>query len=416
MAPTGSSSITEPVDVKAAPSLEAKISEIGARLARSLTEVLDALPGPPQGPQKLAELLSVDKVLTSRTLKAARHRDPVAVVHLAPGPEPLRRLLRAARKQGIDAEQIDVALEAVRDFESLIRREAGDRSSLDAIISAWLPEAREQFELRRKQAAHRAMSELRGSAANVNFATVMLHPSDDGQHIDVLWLFGLLGLQRLRPNVSIKFATRRIVTGGPPRQPASIEGEPIEGMGSVRLDRFCEAPPAGLSIASVGDVMHYTIADHGFGPHKKVDLVLAECNLAEMPRFVPAGSGRKGYVFCEVATPSRTLLFDVLVHEDVYPGREPALHIYDTTLDGVADVNDRARDIDRMDMLEHIQMLGRGASTFRVADNPHYVEMLRYCFSKLAWLDGAFRGYRCRIDYPIYGSQVVMAFDPPTIP
>ena len=31
----------------------------------------------------------------------------------------------------------------------------------------------------------------------------------------------------------------------------------------------------------------------------------------------------------------------------------------------------------------------------------------------LGWDDRAFRGYRCAIDYPVYGSQVSLAFDPP---
>ncbi len=394
-------------------SLEARIAVVGNSLSNTLNAVIDAVPGGPHGPQLLAEKLGVDKVLTSRTLKAARQRDPVAIAHLAPGPEPLRRLLRAARKRGLPEDLILSAMDAVDAFDHLIRQEAGDRGSLDAILSAWLPEAREQFEIRRKQAAHRAMSELKGASVGTSLATVILHPSEDGKHIDILWLFGFLELQRLRPKVTVKFASRRIAEIDRPRQPASLEGEPIEGLNSVRLDPFCDAPTAEVRAAKAGEVMHYTIADHGFGPHRKVDLVLAECNFAEISRTVPKGSGRLGYYFAEVSVPARRLLFDVLVHEDVYPGREPSLSIYDTTLDGVADVNDRSRDIDKLDMMERIQPLGRGADTLRVAETPQYVGMIRHVLGAMKWNDQKFRGYRCRIDYPIYGSQVVMAFQPP---
>jgi hypothetical protein len=398
-------------------SLEVKITQIGRQLSSSLTAVLDAVPGAPHGPQKLSEALGVDKVLASRVLKAARHRDPVAVAHLVPGPEPMRRLLRAAGRGPTPKSLIDAAKTAVDEFEHLIRQEAGDRSALDAIISAWLPEAREQFELRRKQAAFRAMSQLKGAQAEVNLATVLLHPSDDGTSIDIIWIMGLLGLQRLRPDVGIKFTSRRMaeVGAGGPRRPVTLEGEAIDGLDGVKLDRFCDAPPAELEVHRVGDVNHYTLANIGFGPRSRVDLVMAEVNLAEMPRFVKAGSGRKGNVFAEIATPSKSLLFDVFVHEQIYPGSSPALLLYDTALEGVASVNDRTRDIDRLDMMESVQSLGQGVVRHRVAEIPQYVSMVRHVFEKMGWNDQTFRGYRCRIDYPLYGSQVVMAFDPPAV-
>ena len=159
------------------------------------------------------------------------------------------------------------------------------------------------------------------------------------------------------------------------------------------------------------------LSGEGYGPRAAADLVMAEVNLAEIPRYMPVEVGRKGNVFAEIGTPAKTLLFDVLVHESIYPGSEPSLLLYDTALDGVADVNDRSRDIDRLDLLlEQIQPLGRGAAALRLARIPRYVEMVRHAFSRLGWSDEEFRGYRCTIDYPVYGSQVVMAFDPPPPP
>ncbi|MHC4420815.1 MAG: hypothetical protein ACYS1E_09495 [Planctomycetota bacterium] len=397
-------------------SIETRIVDVGRTLGSTLNAVVEAVPGAPHGPQQLAQTLGVDKVLTSRVLKAARHRDPLAVAHLVPGPEPLRRLLRSARKQNAPDHLVEAAMDAVADFERLIRQEAGDRSALDAIICAWLPAAREQFELRRKQAAYRAMSELKGCRVDVNLATVILNASPDGENIDIVWLMGLLGLHRLRPRTTLKLATRRMAEQEKPRRPATLEGEPIEGMQGVRLDRFCDAPPAPLRVHRVGDVTHYTLAGDGFGPRSAVDLVIAEVNLAEMPRYVPRDRKRKGHVFAEISTPAKVLLFDVLVHEDVYPGSEPALLIYDTVLDGVANVNDRTRDADRLDLLESVNSLGRGIATIRVAEIPNYVELVRHVFDRMGWNDRQFRGYRCRIDYPIYGSQVAMAFDPPPPP
>lgn len=391
--------------------IEIDISSAGRDLARSIGGVLDAVGG--GGPVELAKNLGIDKVLASRALKAARNRDPMAVVFLAPGPDPLRRMLKAASRRGVKAALIDSAEQAVDQFDRLIKQHAGDRSALDAIISSWLPEARAEFELRRKQTAFKAISQLRGAVADVSMATVMLHPSDDGEHLDVVWVSGLLGLHRLRPGAAVKFATRRLDGGDAPRRPTSLDGHSVDDLEGVRLDHYCTTPPPRLDIVRAGEVVHYTLAGEAFGPRSAVDLVFAEVNRSEMKRFVAPGSKRKGYVFAEVSTPVRTLHFDVLVHADVYPARDPELFIYDTALDGVANINDAGRDIDRMDMLESIQSLGVGPSRWRSADVPTYAELVREVCVKLNWNAQAFRGYRCRIDYPIYGSQVAMAFEPP---
>src|SRR5262245_56757211 len=76
-----------------------RIIHVGRDLARTFNGVLDCIPGAPHRPQKLARSLGVNTVLTSRLLRAAQQRDPMAVAHMIPGPEPLRRLLKAAERK-----------------------------------------------------------------------------------------------------------------------------------------------------------------------------------------------------------------------------------------------------------------------------------------------------------------------------
>jgi hypothetical protein len=65
--------------------------------------------------------------------------------------------------------------------------------------------------------------------------------------------------------------------------------------------------------------------------------------------------------------------------------------------------------------MESIQHLGRGTGAARDASLPRHVQLLRHVFTSMGWDDSKFRGYRCSIDYPVYGSQVSMAFDPPSL-
>jgi len=393
-----------------------RILTVGSALAASITSVLDAVPGSPSGPVDLAKTLSIDKVLASRLLKAGSRQDPLAYLHLTPGPEPLRRFLRAARRKQVAPNLIQQAEQEVAAFEAMIRREAGDRSALDAILSGWLPEARAEFELRRKQAAFRAISQLKGVSVATNLATVLLHPSADGMHLDVVWVFGLFGLQRLRPGCTVKLASRRLTEANGPRLPQTLSGESVEDLNGLRLERFCSSPQTQLHVHAAGDTVHYTLADAGFGPRSATDVVLVETNFREMARELPAGSTRKRHVFAEVNLPSKLLVFDALLHEDAWPTREPALHLYDTSFEGVADVNNPAHNLNRLDLRESIQPLGRGMANVRTIDVPRYAELLSDVFGALGWDPEVFRAYRCRIDYPLHGSQVVMAWPPPVVP
>ena len=74
------------------------------------------------------------------------------------------------------------------------------------------------------------------------------------------------------------------------------------------------------------------------------------------------------------------------------------------------------KDGDRLDMLASIQSLGHGLSRFHAREIPRYSEMIRFACSKLGWNEQEFRGYRCRLQFPFYGSQITMAFDPPARP
>jgi hypothetical protein len=396
--------------------LEIRIIETGERLLAGLSRAVDSVPDSRVGPQALARRLGVDKVLASRVLKTIKSGDPLAAIHRSPGPEPLRRVVRAMVKAGVDVDVIEEAVGAIEGFERLIRDDVGDRSSLDAIVSAWVPEARKEFELRRKQSAFKALSQLKGTQADTLMASVFLHPTGDGTHLDVVWISGLFGLHRLRPGAGVKFATRRMAQPKPGRAPCTLDGERVESQSELMLKEFCSSPTPRLEVHQIGDEILYTLRDNGFGPRSATDVVFAEANRGEVARYAKPGVHRKTFVFAENSTPSKVLQFDAFVHEDLFSGSDPSLRIYDTSFEGVADLNDPTRELDRLDMMESVESLGTGVSRCRSSDIGRYSELLRTVCDKLGWDGRSFRGYRCRIDYPLYGTQVAMAWDQPQAP
>ncbi len=397
--------------VTAARSLEGLIVEVGRDLASAFNGVLNAIPGGPHRPQLLARTLGVNTVVTSRILKAARQRDPMAVAHMIPGPEPLRRLLRSAERKNVDAALIREARAAVDRFEQLIAEEAGDRSSLDAIISGWLPDARQKVELLAKQAVFRGVSQLLGATCDAQHFTTVLYPSrEQAGRADQLWMLATRGLRRVRPGLVFNYDTVHA-----PGRKLTVTGQPIEGLQGLMLEPFCSKPLPQLEVTPFLDRAQYTLLGHNVGVRSAVDLVHATLLPGKKELFGPAGATatRKTMMAAGIATPSKSVIFDTLLHEDVYPGQQPGLYVYRSVPGAVIDPNDPSRDVDRFDVIESILPLGQGIAKFRAADSPAYLDMLNYVCAQRRWDGQTLRGYRCRIEFPIYSSEVVMTFDLP---
>ncbi len=392
--------------------LEEQIAIVCADLVDSVRATVESLPARPAGPQALATVLGVDKVLASRVLKATRTADPMAAAHAMPGPEPLRRLVRAAEKHGAAEAAVSAASAAIDRFEALIQIKLGDRGTLDTILSAWVPEARREFELRRKQMLFRGMSQLKGAQADVLVATVFVAPSVQPDRLDVVWLTGVVRLQRIRPGVRVKLTTRRLVESMAARQPVSMGGKPVEQGEGLLLTDFCSHPVPILEVHRVDETVAYVLGDGPFGPGSEATLFFGEVNRGELPRYLPRDSTRLSYFFAEVNVSAKVLQFDAVVHRDLYPSAGPQLRIYDTAFEGIANVNDPSRDLDRLDLLERVETIGEGLPLLRSGDVPRYHDLVGQTMAGLGWSAGRFRGYRCRVDYPVYGSQVTLAFEP----
>lgn len=390
--------------------LESEISSTTNSLVESLEQVVSKTRSAQSGPVALAKELGLDKVLTSRLLKAMRAADPISAAHAMPGPEPLRRFVRAASRKSVPEAVTGRAHAAIDTFESLIRDRLGDRSQLDAVLSAWAPQARREFELRRKQTAFRALAQLKGIQAQVLAATVVIHPSATPGFADVVWINGMLGVHRVRPGVTAKLTTRRMTPTGSARVPEDLRGRPVVDAKDTLLTEFCASPAPALDVRQNGEVMTYLLAGDGFGASAATSVVFAEVSRADLPLRVARGSNRLSYFFAEVTPPSEVLQFDVLVHRDLYPGQDPSLRVYDTALEGVASPNDPARDADRLDVLETIEPLGLGLRRCRSGDVPRYSDLLSHVTGSLGWDPAEMRAYRCRSTYPLYGSQVMMCF------
>jgi hypothetical protein len=393
------------------------IATIGRDLAVSFTDLLARLPGAPQPAARLAETLKVDKALAVRLLAAVRQKDPLATAHVIPGPDPLSRVVKAAGRKGVPLDILRPTDDAVAAFRTLIKVHGGDRSGLDAIIAASLPDARLKFENVAKQSMYRGARQLKGVTADVVTYTVFFHPSDDPRVADVVNIEGYFGLRRVRPGADPKIGTEsQIMAQGPgASEPCTLDGLPVEKFEGVLLRPFCSDPQVKLTTHLRGsDAIYVLDWGESVGWSSARDVVTAEVRRRLMRRSrMPDDRRHKSGVVYPITLPSRVFVCDLILHRDIYAGLEPRLRILEVGSHGAAEVNDETRDLEVLDVVERVEPLGWGISSFRAAEIPRYDELLAHVCDKLGWNPGDFRGFRTRIEYPMFGTQVQLAFDVP---
>lgn len=401
--------------------LRGQVEEAGNILAESFSALLGTLPGRLSGPQALANQLGITVVTASRLLRAIDQKDPIAVAEQIPGTVPLRKIIASALKNGASKERGKKAGKAVDLFEELIRKNAGHRSSLNAMLTDWLPQSRREFEIRRRQAAFKAISELKGISCELDLATIVLNPSEKEGHLDLLSLQGIFGVDRIRPDSIAQFGTMRtqakskqgkLETKNLP-SPRTLDDEPAyDGLHSVRLDEFCSSTPAPIETQQFGNDIQYTLGQTGFGPDSSVDLVMAELNRSELKHANPIDPAACPYFFQIPAAPARAMVFDLLIHEDLYQHGEPHMMVYDTSTRGPARAGAPEREVDRVRVTEEIEVLGMRPSNRRFSGFPRYLELLDHALGKLGWNPDAFRAYRVHMNYPLHATQVSMVIRP----
>jgi hypothetical protein len=394
--------------------LERRVIEVASLLSEAGSHLFAALPRPIRAPIDLTSTLGLAKDVASRLLGALAKRDSLAMLCAMPGPEALYKIGKSARGKVSDADAVSEWIRAVEEFEAFLTDEVGGKHALDAIASAWLPEARAKFEMANRQAACKSAGNLRGMIAEVGINTCFLLPNADGVTVDRINVTGFVGLRRLRPGLPITVGSRR-------RQPAT-DGPHAAASNAVDkyelpvlLDQYCSQPVPSVTITEAGDYSICRMEGDGVGTAAVCDLFLSHYAPGLYPRWSSPGAPFTGPNI-RLDVPCERLIFDVLVHEDVWAGKEPEMRLYEILLRGAASPNDPSFDPYRLDLLENVRLLGRGIMPCRVAEVVAYQDVLRQVCADRDLDPRIFRSYRCDSQYPVYGVQYYMVFEAPASP
>jgi hypothetical protein len=117
-----------------------------------------------------------------------------------------------------------------------------------------------------------------------------------------------------------------------------------------------------------------------------------------------------------VRTPSRVLILDQLIHEDVFGAIDPKLYVYRDLDHGGPRPPLPQRQRDRIPVFESVERLGRGLAGIRTPHVPRYVELVGDVLAALGWDATRFDVFRAQMEYPPVPTTVAMEMPLPERP
>ncbi len=353
-------------------------------------------------PTDLARQLGLDKTLAWRVARFVDEPDPFRAARHFPGGGAVEILLRAARQQGVDANRIEAVRAADRQLRDFVRQHAGDRRSFEAMLARGRRDPRVEGDERRE--LFRAGSVVWGARAQAQVLALVLRPSEsvDGM-LDVVQVGGLVGLERLRPD--LPWIVRRFrVSDDAEREGQAVRRMPIDPDhvtpgGMPLIPRFCSRPLPELRRFRGSDGWAYDeLVPGSVGREGLVTCVSGERYEAAVP-FQWSEHNTAGQYRLIVRTPVQHVLFDLYLHESLVHWGEPTVRI-DSLLE------DRPRT--EMSASAGAPVLAPSPAarlgTPPRVQSPRYADqgsLVPWAIERAGWGSvGEFRGYRAEFEYP----------------
>jgi len=385
--------------------LDGRILRVARALQEAFAALLEAAVGPSPRPARLVRELSLDKSLAGRLVRSLRSGSPMHLIDLIPSPIGLRMVVDATASKGVEQSLLDPARRAIDQFERLLQEVPGGRNSLDALLSTTVPETKERTEKSAQQAVYRAMTQLLGLHCEAVTSAVILQPAASGRFADAIDVQHRAGIRHLRPNTPVAVHSALYGTedaGAGPRL-ETLRGEPPErSPRTFLLPEFCTRPLPPLR-------------EYHDGPHSILALDEARLTLHEPVTITTAFLVRDGFLADAqpeaeeewrsylLACPSKLVVRDLFIRDDLYVGALPEVRLEFPLPPGAKRLNPKVvpKRLAELDLSAPIEQLGFGLARAGVSRVPAHGRLLAHVFAEAGWDPARFRGYRCRMGYPV---------------
>lgn len=400
-------------------SFEQQATSVLARMGSALAEVVAVVAGEIETAVELERALGLDKKLSWRILKISRTTKPLSVGGHVPGSASIKKFMRAAARCGASPTMIESVEAVYQDFEQLVKTHAGDRNSFDSLVSAFDREAAEQMGLQQRRAAFRAQSHILGIQATTQLHCSILHPGASLEKDDFVSIRGVVGLSQTRHLRTWVISRSRVRDVDESQQYSDRIREPLDPAaqathGVALLRGFCSEPLPEIHtfMTELGHTNTELLLDV-VGKDSSVTCLLGDVWRDTIGHYQDVHNQRNE-ALVKVRTPVEALILDVLIYEGMFGRIKPDAIVFSDHHDTSGSIV--GRESDRLEMGISVTYLGQGPAVLYTPSVPRYPEMAQYAFDRLGWDGEKFDVYRCRVEYPVMPSSVVVRFELPEKP
>jgi len=395
-----------------------RVQELATEIRQGLCRVLE-MDGRRTAAAVLGSIPGVHPSMRSRLLRAlTTESGPVCLYHM-PGPDGLRRVLKAARLAKADPDAIQACEVAIARFERFLDQERISRQTLRVMLGGYLPEVASTLLRESTRGAYTAMCNIQGYHAQATLGTWIIIPGTTPDRCTTVVVGGFTGLRRLRKD-PWTFAFARRVAGfdahGVPMS-TTLDGVPTKDLDQPAfLEPFCSKPLPNFDEFTSDGWRRFVLQQSDVGIRSACTFFFCEVFPDSEPRFASDGESDV-FQTMVVSTPSRRMLIDHIMHNDIWTGATPELECYRTIPHGPVRRGDRdRRSHDRIDLRIGVDRLAPGLDAIENAAIGTYRQILAHVFERLGLEFSDFHGFRCDIEHPLYASQIALRFDLPPRP
>lgn len=382
------------------------------QLRTAFIELYDSIGADPTSPQDVARKLKLNKTLTWNVSRLMQAADELAAVAHVPGASSLEKVIQATVKHGASADAVAKAKAAVRDFDSMIRTQAGDRPTLDLIIDGAGSTSNGRLELSRKL-AFRGNSGLYGVQARTRVVTNFVAPNpEDPSRLDIVTVSGYIDFRRLRPNVrwpifmARRWGTAETNAGGPRWEP--IEPSDQAEIGFPVMPSFLRGNVPRITRAITAEGRDFVLENGPVGNEGSFDCFWGEILRAGVARGGSA-QDETGEFGATLAAPAETLLMDVIAHDELDFVLKPSLLVFGHIF-AHGQPTGKEDDPSLLPIQQEIRALTGAPPLVNTPAVPNYAKLASKVYERMNWDPKRFRGVRLTLDYPPLGSNVILRF------
>lgn len=398
-----------------APPFDIHVRHVAHRVRASLAETLSQLGIDPTKPQVMSRQLGLDKSLAWKTSRLVSDDDPFAAMPRLPGRSGQKILIKALEQAGASTDALKSVQDSMDEFERLVEIHAGDRETLEVMVSSLSPQGAPERDETSRKLAFQGNSAIFGVQARVQTTAHIVVPSQTPDYIDLGIINGLVDLRRLRSDTPWAVAILRSYTdqgvekeyGGV----TALDGSHVKDDGLPLLSAFSSPHlPQMLASRTTDGGIRYELPPGPVG-----NTGACTCITGWISRAAGYLKRTPDDQFGEHAvhwnTPAELAVFDLFLHKSLTFAHKPKAILYSQLPGGAIYPRDgHGRGV--LPLSDGMIELG-SPPELMTPELPRYRAMIEAGCKSLGHSSGDFLGFRIRMRYPPIPTMAVLRYSLP---